>query len=128
MFGHFFLSSLIPLSLSLGDGPVWTEILSQRAVKPKTTNQPTYRDVLIQMSILAAGRMRQAIYCKRHVVIFFLLSFLPYVLCFPPLAFKLFVYYTIHCPFAMIIYTGVIPHYVMFTCILSEYSYCLSVC
>ena len=27
-------------SLSLGDGPIWTEILSQRAVKPKTTNQP----------------------------------------------------------------------------------------
>ena len=26
--------------LSLGDGPIWTEILSQRAVKPKT-NQPT---------------------------------------------------------------------------------------
>ena len=22
----------------LGDGPIWTEILSQRAVKPKTTN------------------------------------------------------------------------------------------
>ena len=27
-------------SLSLGVGPIWTEILSQRAVKPKTTNQP----------------------------------------------------------------------------------------
>ena len=27
-------------SLSLGDGPIWTEILSQGAVKPKTTNQP----------------------------------------------------------------------------------------
>ena len=27
-------------SLSLGDGPILTEILSQRAVKPKTTNQP----------------------------------------------------------------------------------------
>ena len=33
---HFF-----SFSLSLGDGPIWTEILSQRAVKPKTTNQPT---------------------------------------------------------------------------------------
>ena len=32
-FSHF--------SLSLGDGPILTEILSQRAVKPKTTNQPT---------------------------------------------------------------------------------------
>ena len=29
-------------SLSLGDGPIQTEILSQRAVKPKTTNQPIY--------------------------------------------------------------------------------------
>ena len=28
-------------SLSLGDGSIQTEILSQRAVKPKTTNQPT---------------------------------------------------------------------------------------
>ena len=27
-------------SLFLGDGPIYTEILSQRAVKPKTTNQP----------------------------------------------------------------------------------------
>ena len=27
-------------SLSLGDGPIYTEILSQKAVKPKTTNQP----------------------------------------------------------------------------------------
>ena len=35
---HFF-----SFSLSLGDGPIWTEILSQRAVKPKKqpTNQPT---------------------------------------------------------------------------------------
>ena len=29
-------------SLSLGDGPIWTEILSQRAVKPKTTNQKIF--------------------------------------------------------------------------------------
>ena len=29
------------VSLSLGEGPIQTEILSQRAVKPKTTNQPT---------------------------------------------------------------------------------------
>ena len=37
-----FLSSIISLfffSLSLGDGPISTEILSQRAVKPKPTNQ-----------------------------------------------------------------------------------------
>ena len=35
--GHFYncLSLLFSFSLSLGDGPVWTEILSQWAVKPK---------------------------------------------------------------------------------------------
>ena len=43
LFGHFYstLSFLSSFSLSLGDGPIQTEILSQRAVKPKTTNQPT---------------------------------------------------------------------------------------
>ena len=43
VFGHFYspLSFLSSFSLSLGDGPIETEILSQRAVKPKTTNQPT---------------------------------------------------------------------------------------
>ena len=43
LFGHFFsrLSFLFSLSLSLGDGPIKTEILSQRAVKTKRTNQPT---------------------------------------------------------------------------------------
>ena len=38
-FSH--LSLLFFLSLSLGDGPIQTEILSQRAVKPNTTNQLT---------------------------------------------------------------------------------------
>ena len=37
------LYPLFPLSPSLGDGPIYTEILSQRAVKPKTTNQPMLR-------------------------------------------------------------------------------------
>ena len=41
LFDYFFLSFLSSFSLSLGDGPIQTEILSQRAVKPKTTNQPT---------------------------------------------------------------------------------------
>ena len=43
LFGHFYshLSFLSSFSLSLGDGPIKTEILSQRAVKPKTTNQPS---------------------------------------------------------------------------------------
>ena len=42
LFGHFFsrLSFIFSFSLSLGDGPIETEILSQRTVKPKTTNQP----------------------------------------------------------------------------------------
>ena len=41
-FGHFFSSQsfLSSFSLSLGDGLIWTEILSQKAVKPKTINQP----------------------------------------------------------------------------------------
>ena len=38
-FSH--LSFLFSISLSFGNGPIKTEILSQRAVKPKTTNQPT---------------------------------------------------------------------------------------
>ena len=29
------------LSHSLGDGPIWTKISAPRAVKPKTTNQPS---------------------------------------------------------------------------------------
>ena len=42
LFGHFYshLSFLSSFLLSLGDGPIQTEIRSQRAVKPKTTNQP----------------------------------------------------------------------------------------
>ena len=42
--GYLDIFSLVchfSFSLSLGDGPIYTEILSQRAVKPKTTNQPT---------------------------------------------------------------------------------------
>ena len=34
-----FLSVLFSFSLCLGDGPIKAEILSQRDVKPKTTNQ-----------------------------------------------------------------------------------------
>ena len=37
---HSPLSFLSSFSLSLGDCPIETKILSQRAVKPKTTNQP----------------------------------------------------------------------------------------
>ena len=41
LFGHFYSSLSFPssVSLSLGDGPIYTEIQSQQAVKPKTTNQ-----------------------------------------------------------------------------------------
>ena len=41
LFGHFFsrLSLLSSFSVSLGDDPIYTEILPERAVKPKTTNQ-----------------------------------------------------------------------------------------
>ena len=40
-FGHvyFHLSFLFSFSLALGDGPILTEILSQRAVKLEITNQ-----------------------------------------------------------------------------------------
>ena len=46
---HFF-----SFSLSLGDGPIWTKILSQRAVKPQTTNQPyyTFRNRLLTCFLL----------------------------------------------------------------------------
>ena len=38
----FLLSSILSsFFLSLGGGPIQTEILSQRDVKPKTTNHPT---------------------------------------------------------------------------------------
>ena len=45
LFGHFFshLSFHSSFFLSLGDGPIYTEILSQRVVKPKTTNQPNIK-------------------------------------------------------------------------------------
>ena len=36
------LSLLFSFSLSLGDAPISTKILSQRVIKPKTTNQPTF--------------------------------------------------------------------------------------
>ena len=42
-FSH--ISRLISFSLSLGDGSILTEILSQKVVKPKTTNQPTNQNL-----------------------------------------------------------------------------------
>ena len=54
--GHVYshLSSLSFFSLSLGVGPILTEILSQRAVKPKTTNQPTNIIVYITLGLWRA--------------------------------------------------------------------------
>ena len=40
-------------SLYLGDGPIWTEILCQRAVKPKTTNQPILISGLVVLGLTA---------------------------------------------------------------------------
>ena len=49
----FFLSSsfLFSFSLSLGDGPIQTEILSQRAVKHKTTRQPINSNLQYQKGL-----------------------------------------------------------------------------
>ena len=48
---------LFSFSLSQGDGPIWTEILSQRAVKHKTTNQPTTNERLpVGRRLRAAGQ------------------------------------------------------------------------
>ena len=56
----FFHSSFLSsFSLSLGDGPTETEILSQKAVKPKTTNQPTDT-----MSIIIIKRNKNATFCS----------------------------------------------------------------
>ena len=44
--------NLFSFSLSLGDGSISTEILSQRAVKPKTTNQPIFETVKSKVIIL----------------------------------------------------------------------------
>ena len=54
LFGHFYspLSFLSSSSLSLGDGPIQTEILSQRAVKRKTTNQPNLYHILKKLIFL----------------------------------------------------------------------------
>ena len=46
-------------SLSLGDGPIWTEILSQRAVKPKTTIDFS-RIILIMTDSVFHSRLSQA--------------------------------------------------------------------
>ena len=44
------LSFLSSYSFSLGDGPIKTEILSEMAVKLKTTNQPTSLNCWIRVS------------------------------------------------------------------------------
>ena len=49
-FGHFF-SRLSSFPLCLGDGSIQTEILSQGAVKPKTTNRQIIMMLLVQTGI-----------------------------------------------------------------------------
>ena len=53
LFGYFFsrLSFLFSFSLSLGDGPIKTEILSQRAVNPETTSQQSLKWFCLVMEI-----------------------------------------------------------------------------
>ena len=64
LFGHFFLSSIISLCffcLILGDGPlytVYTEILSQRAFKPNTTNQPNQIEFIQILSELTESESK----------------------------------------------------------------------
>ena len=64
LFGHFYSlqSFLSSFSHSLGDGPIYTDILSQRAVKPKTTNQLS---VPGRPTILDYSRARAYCTCSR---------------------------------------------------------------
>ena len=72
LFGHFFsrLSFLFSFSLSLEGGPIYTEILSQRAVKPHN-NQPTNLQLCI---IVGKGPTALAIGAVVIVWTFFLSS------------------------------------------------------
>ena len=56
LFGHFYspLSFLFFFSLSLGDGLIWTEILSKRAAKPKTTTTKQNFAVVPQYYVMSA--------------------------------------------------------------------------
>ena len=57
LIGYFFsrLSFLFSFSLSLGDGSIQTEILSQMAFKPKATNQTTVDCLQILQSLNDIG-------------------------------------------------------------------------
>ena len=71
LFGHLFsrLSVLFSFS-SLRDGPIENEILSERAVKPKTTNQPTGKSPSVRrkrvdmIEILFVGTLKTT---QKHV-------------------------------------------------------------
>ena len=72
LFEHFvsrlsFLFSSPPLSL--GDGPIKTEIVSQRAVKAKTTNQPTMYEIRNYTSTNANGAdgNKHSSSCGKHI-------------------------------------------------------------
>ena len=53
VFGHFYshLSFLSSFSISLGDGPIQTEILSQRAVKPEINQPKSIEAELIEVNL-----------------------------------------------------------------------------
>ena len=76
--GTFFLylSFLSSFSLSLGDGPMSTEILSQRAAKPKTTNQPSLSCLIeLQECWLMNSCKQQAQNIKSYFVVVALLFY-----------------------------------------------------
>ena len=58
------ITSLFFLPLSLGYGPIWTEILSQRAVKPKTTNQSKSKGACMQMRVRSVKSIYSSINSK----------------------------------------------------------------
>ena len=70
-FSH--LSFFSSFFLSLGDGPIQIEILFQRVVKPKTTNQPRKFSLFIDRSlgtlVLYMGLLRSVFLCYFYFLI-----------------------------------------------------------
>ena len=64
LFGYFFshLSFLFSFSLFLGDDPIYTEILSQRAVKPKPTNQLNSVAISLKVMLINLGHDYTVLY------------------------------------------------------------------
>ena len=68
----FFYRLYFFLPLSLQDGPIYSEILSERAVKPKTTNYKLSLSLLVCMS----ARLYDSMSISSWVLSFFLLPIL----------------------------------------------------